>query len=92
MTMLQESAVATLVAFVLFDIGSALCLLAGILAFGVDVNADFALAYVRDSHPYPPDSHTIIHAHHHLHSNFSSSNPETWTQNQQVVNSGAKKG
>jgi len=42
----QGSAVATLLAFVLLDIASALCLLVGIIAFSIDVNADFALACV----------------------------------------------
>ena len=42
---LEESAVATLLAFIVLDIGSALCLLAAILTLGVKANADFALAY-----------------------------------------------
>lgn len=41
---LEDSALATLVAFIAMDIGSALCLLAAIMGLGVQVNAGFALA------------------------------------------------
>ena len=38
-------AVATLMAFVGVDLGSAMCLLVAMIVFNVQVNADFALAY-----------------------------------------------
>jgi hypothetical protein len=39
-------AVATLMAFVGVDLGSAMCLLVAMIAFNVQVKADFALAYM----------------------------------------------
>lgn len=42
---LERNAGATLVAFVLVDVGTALCLLGVVLAFDIPVDAEFAVAY-----------------------------------------------